>query len=426
MRTRKHACGCTSVDDRYGKSRTRDRRQMRFRRRLCVVVERMKSNFAPTGHLVCIARCLNMRLIDTHSLRLADFNHEDARPPYAILSHTWSDDETTDQHDLHLTASHERSFGYRKVVAGCAEARKLGIEWFWADTVCITTTKGDEELSVALNFMYSWYRDAAVCLVYLADVTGSGLGEEVQQQLRRSRWFTRGWTLQELIAPSEVLFFDRNWKQISYLRDCAGLVSRLTGIPSVEREGRVTLDRYTVAQRMSWASHRTTSRAEDRAYSLMGIFNVNMAIRYGEGGEKAFRRLQEHIFSRVDDLTIFAWDHTAPIANPSGTSSLFARSPAVFSGSTHIEKPGRPLRKTYRMVVDDYYVVPFYRISDPSDSWDDPSTADFGLLNCVDTRRLDEQIGLNLRTVEDGSKVVELRSEVGKNGRATLTRLSRV
>ena len=153
--------------------------------------------------------------------------------------------------------------------------------------------------------MFSWYRDSEICYVYLDDVELLSVGI-VPDSLEQSRWFTRGWTLQELIAPDEVVFFDANWKELGSRKSLIKLISRVTGIDAPFFIHRI-LGSYSIAQRMSWASRRCTTRLEDEAYCLMGLFGVSMPLLYGEG-TMAFIRLQEEIMKRSDDQSIFAWN----------------------------------------------------------------------------------------------------------------------
>ncbi len=185
--------------------------------------------------------------------------------------------------------------------------------------------------------MYNWYADAAICLVYLHDVPSfSQLGRDDSHEqieaFKVSRWFTRGWTLQELIASSQRLFFASDWSIITdQVRsehrslDLMELVSTITHIDSRVLRDRDSLASFPVAERMSWASRRQTTRTEDIAYCLMGLFNINMPILYGEGAHKAFRRLQDEIIKTSFDQTIFAW------RGPYESSGLLARTPADFA-----------------------------------------------------------------------------------------------
>ncbi|RYP09478.1 hypothetical protein DL765_008428 [Monosporascus sp. GIB2] len=270
-----------------------------------------------------------MRLLNTAKLELQQFK-DDSIPQYTILSHTWDEVELTFQ-DMKGAAAAEKK-GYQKVEKCCSMARDRGHDHVWIDTCCIDKTSS-AELSEAINSMYRWYQEATVCYAYLADVPHdpqhqlSGLtGPEFSQ----SKWFCRGWTLQELIAPPDVIFLDKEWKEIGSKSTLRESVSRITGIPVDILTRNYDLERVSVAQRMSWAAERKTTKIEDRAYSLMGIFDINMPLIYGEG-EKAFIRLQEEIMKVLDDHSIFAW--TSEKENHRG---LLATSPDAFKGSANI------------------------------------------------------------------------------------------
>lgn len=217
---------------------------------------------------------------------------------YAIVSHCWLQEEVTFQ-DISRSNVNEMK-GYAKLSSACETARDLGFEYLWMDTCCIDKSSSSE-LSESINSMFTWYKRASLCIVYLSDIQNSdGL-----KKLRGSRWFKRGWTLQELIAPLELVFLDKNWDVIGTK---TSLVSTLTSITGISKDVLLTglLDGISIATKMSWAAERETTRVEDRAYSLMGIFDVNMPAVYGEG-QKAFMRLQEEIMKKSDDQSIFAW-----------------------------------------------------------------------------------------------------------------------
>jgi len=149
--------------------------------------------------------------------------------------------------------------------------------------------------------MFQWYQNAAICYAYLCDVTS-----DIESGLARSRWVTRGWTLQELIAPREVVFFSATWQALGTRSQFSAHIAAVTGIDEAFLTGK-SLKHASIAKRMSWASKRSTLREEDEAYCLLGIFNVNMPLIYGEG-TSAFRRLQETIaLAYPDDHTLFAW-----------------------------------------------------------------------------------------------------------------------
>ena len=154
--------------------------------------------------------------------------------------------------------------------------------------------------------MYAWYAGAQVCYAYLVDVTAHDDHRAVSSQFRKSVWFTRGWTLQELIAPYELIILSADWKVVGSKRDLVDVIEEITGVSAYALLHEEPLDKFSVAQRLSWASYRQTTRVEDRAYSLLGIFKINIPTLYGEG-ERAFRRLQEAIMERIPDQTLFAW-----------------------------------------------------------------------------------------------------------------------
>lgn len=174
------------------------------------------------------------------------------------------------------------------------------------DTSCIDKASSTE-LSEAINSMFAWYRDAAVCYAYLADVLTSGDPRRPGSAFRYSRWFTHGWTLQELIAPRIVVFLSREWDVIGTKESLADLIEDITGIDCDVLTHRKSHNDISVAARMSWAAQRITTRVEDHAYCLLGIFNIVMHPIYGEG-EHAFIRLQEEILRRIPDDSIFAWE----------------------------------------------------------------------------------------------------------------------
>lgn len=236
-----------------------------------------------------------MRLLHTQTLELSEFNEKN-RPPYAILSHTWGDDEFVFSDFTKL--DRRSSSGWRKIVECCKLAAADGWEYAWVDTCCIDKSSS-AELTEAINSMWKWYQQSQICYVYLADWYIS-VGN---RDLPNSRWFTRGWTLQELLAPERVLFYDAEWTEIgsrSYLQHD---ISRICSIATSHLTNPIAA---SVATKMSWASRRRTTREEDLAYSLLGLFDINMSLIYGEGNE-AFFRLQSEIIRSSTDQSIFAW-----------------------------------------------------------------------------------------------------------------------
>ncbi|KAH7414029.1 heterokaryon incompatibility protein-domain-containing protein [Phaeosphaeria sp. MPI-PUGE-AT-0046c] len=251
-------------------------------------------------------------------------------PPYAILSHTWGPDSEEVTYEDIINGTGRDKIGYQKIRFCGSQASKDGLQYFWIDTCCIDK-KSSAELTESINSMFEWYRRAAVCYVALGDLSP---GCVLTRELGDCRWFKRGWTLQELLAPIQVQFFDSTWIFIGSRDSLVGLISKITGIAAeFVAEGR--LESASVAIKMSWAAQRETKRIEDRAYSLLGIFDVNMSLIYGEG-MKAFRRLQEEIIKRNNDLTIFAWEgwnyNMTPLISPIATS------PAMFTESFDISQ----------------------------------------------------------------------------------------
>jgi ankyrin repeat protein len=249
-------------------------------------------------------------------------------PNYVILSHTWEDEEVTLQ-DM-KTNEAVKLRGYEKVSMACSVAAADGFDYVWIDTCCIDKTSS-AELSEALNSMYRWYNEAEECYAYLADVPHSPVDQVTGvtgPEFRESRWFTRGWTLQELIAPVSVIFLDGEWQGIGTKSSLQREISEITGIPGNFLLGD-DLRHASIAQRMSWASRRETTRTEDLAYCLMGLFGIYMPMLYGEG-ERAFIRLQEEIMRVTDDHSLFAWTSTE------GRGGILANSPAAFAYSGNI------------------------------------------------------------------------------------------
>lgn len=333
-----------------------------------------------------------MRLLNIETLQLELF---DGGPKcaYAILSHTWGQEEVSfqDMQDLartlgttstfvdngYYTASSSRTNtgtsgpvdfghhgatnyhpvtskkGYSKILGCCAKARTEGYRYVWIDTCCIDKSSS-AELSEAINSMFKWYHDAEVCYAYLSDISlpevipqhqspyldhpmsdggGSGGGggamsttDEMEELLHGSKWFARGWTLQELIAPSDVVFCDHSWREIGTRESLSDDIVAITGIDAGLLRMERKLGEFSVAQRMSWAAARRTTRVEDEAYCLMGLFDVNMPLLYGEG-QKAFKRLQLEIMRQCYDPSILAWASSDSYAVIEG---VLAQSPSMF------------------------------------------------------------------------------------------------
>ena len=267
-----------------------------------------------------------MRLLNTSELRLYEFF--DAKiPQYAILSHTWGDEEISLQ--LLDKSDSKKLDEYTKIKRCCDLALSQGWKYVWIDTCCIDKTSS-ADLSEAINSMYRWYENAQVCYVYMADVSVNN----EHLPFSDSRWFFRGWTLQELLAPWTVVFYDTDWNDIGTKWGLIDDISRVTGIT---KNQMVDHKRVNIAAKMSWASLRRKTRLEDTAYSLLGLFDINMPLLYGEGS-KAFMRLQHEILlTHEDDESIFAWTDTR-----SYHCGLLAWSPAAFELSGNIRSVKNP------------------------------------------------------------------------------------
>jgi hypothetical protein len=220
-------------------------------------------------------------------------------PRYSILSHTWGDDDEEVTFKDLTERSGETKTGYKKIQFCAEQAARDGLQHFWVDTCCIDKSN-NAELSEAIISMFRWYRNATKCYVYLADVSTNGHDPANQSfqswepAFRKSRWFSRGWTLQELIAPPLLEFFSKEGKLLGNKQSLERQIHEITGIAVQAIQGSA-LSGFSVNERLSWAEFRETKREEDNAYSLLGMFNVHMPPLYGEGIESAFRRLQEEI-----------------------------------------------------------------------------------------------------------------------------------
>jgi hypothetical protein len=235
-----------------------------------------------------------------------DLVGDDTIPPYAILSHTWgADAEEVTFEDLTNGTGKDKP-GYEKIRFCRQQAKQDGLEYFWVDTCCINKANYTE-LSQAINSMFRWYCNAARCYVYLLDVSSPAFdtNEESDPQpwesdFRKSRWFTRGWTLQELLAPSSVEFFSRERKRLGDKRSLKQQIHEITGIADLALQG-APLSQFSVDERLLWIERRKTKLEEDKAYSLLGIFDVYMPLIYGEGEENAFKRLRTSIQMEKED-----------------------------------------------------------------------------------------------------------------------------
>jgi hypothetical protein len=240
--------------------------------------------FDPNGSL-CLTKDLSDEELSSH--------------PYAILSHTWGeDDEEVSFADL-TQGLGSTKVGYEKLRFCGEQAANDGLRYFWVDTCCIDKSSS-AELSKAITSMFRWYGGAERCYVYLADVPARAsddsceLSRPWEPAFRSSRWFRRGWTLQELLAPRSVEFFDQHGTRLGDKESVEQLLYEVTQIP-LPALRNAPLDEFGVDERMSWAKDRKTKHGEDKAYCLLGLFGVSMLPNYGEGVDRAFTRLQKEI-----------------------------------------------------------------------------------------------------------------------------------
>ena len=269
---------------------------------------------------------------------------DDEVAEYAILSHRWIEQEVDYNEVVKLAKmdEEERSEirqrdGYQKILQSCEQAKKDGYKWLWVDTCCIDK-RSSAELSEAINSMYRWYENSSICYAYLHDVHGSSFptarnNERYPKSKGWPEWFSRGWTLQEMIAPMDLQFFNKDWHPIGDKGILAPTLQTITRVPQNILKGGLSSNRPCVAQIMSWAANRTTTRVEDRAYSLMGLLDVNMPMLYGEG-KKAFHRLQLEIIRTSNDHSIFAWGCNELKAR---TGSALADDPSFFENCDKME-----------------------------------------------------------------------------------------
>ncbi|WPH02680.1 Hypothetical protein R9X50_00554600 [Acrodontium crateriforme] len=241
-----------------------------------------------------------MRLlsIDEHGdFRLTTFSNKNVKP-YAILSHTWNviNNEEVSYEDIDEKKG-KTKFGYEKLKFCGKQAKKDGLEYFWVDTCCIN--KSDQrELQEAITSMYRWYSRAKVCYVYLSDVSALKRNHEGEHLIRGSLWFTRGWTLQELLAPYTVRFFSEEGDLLGDKSTLKTMIEEVTGIPGRALESN-DFDEFSIQERLRWASKRRTTLFEDKAYCLQGIFDVYMLPNYGEE-KNSFRRLIRKILKKYN------------------------------------------------------------------------------------------------------------------------------
>ncbi|KAF9472274.1 hypothetical protein BDN70DRAFT_818885, partial [Pholiota conissans] len=214
---------------------------------------------------------------------------------YAILSHTWIRSESGEiTYDNWQKGTFDLTHpGFEKLVYFCRAAlENHGLSLGWMDTVCIDKSSSSE-LDESIRSMYKWYHNSSICITYLAESSSV-------TDIANDSWFTRGWTLQELLAPHTLKFYDRNWNQLTSASNDKrheGVLEQIKFATSITEKELTAKDMssHLISRRMQWAAKRCVTRDEDIAYSLMGIFEISMSIAYGEGAEIAFSRLVKEI-----------------------------------------------------------------------------------------------------------------------------------
>jgi hypothetical protein len=226
---------------------------------------------------------------------------------YAILSHTWGPDTDEVAYRDLMDGNGKEKVGYKKIQFCAEQATRDGLEYFWVDTRCIN--KSDlVEVQRSINSMFRWYRDATRCYVYLSDVSSRKRKRRSRQPeahwelaFRVSRWFTRGWTLQELLAPASVEFFTLDGQRLGDKRSLEQQIHEITGIAIAALRGS-DLSQFDVDERFKWAETRQTTQEEDWAYCLLGIFGIFMPLIYGEGKAHAVRRLKREVAEAISRI----------------------------------------------------------------------------------------------------------------------------
>jgi hypothetical protein len=232
-------------------------------------------------------------------------------PPYAILSHTWKEGQEVTFVDLKdsenaVDTDAQNKEGYQKLRFCAKQAEQDGLDYFWVDTCCIDKTNS-QELQEAINSMFRWYQNAKKCYVLLSDVENNSLDENGSScrrwkaAFRKSRWFHRGWTLQELLAPCSVEFFSKEGELLGDKQSLKDTIHEVTRIPIEALQGSPLSD-FSVAERFSWTEDRETTREEDGAYCLLGIFGICMTLRYTEGKDRAMTRLRQKVQRPIKDI----------------------------------------------------------------------------------------------------------------------------
>jgi hypothetical protein len=253
--------------------------------------------YAQRGHAGFMMRLLKRS--QDGDFELASFNNDEL-PPYAILSHTWTEGEEVTYSEL-IAGTSKNKPGYDKLHFCGRQAAADDLQYFWVDTCCIDKST-IVELTTAINSMFRWYQHASKCYVYLPNVSVPGEVTSVETSewvaaFRQSRWFTRGWTLQELLAPASVEFFSKEGKRLGSRISLEQEIHTITKLPIGVLRGQ-NITEFEIEERMSWAAERVTTLKEDKVYCLFGIFGVFLPLIYGEGEEYATLRLRDEIQKR--------------------------------------------------------------------------------------------------------------------------------
>ncbi|OAX36057.1 hypothetical protein K503DRAFT_744950 [Rhizopogon vinicolor AM-OR11-026] len=285
-----------------------------------------------------LIRLSDMRFVGRNDLRMyfqssvpqtAHNYHPSNTLEYAILSHRWLGEGEPTYEQIKSGTASVASRGYEKLQFFCDKARAYNVQFAWSDTCCINKSSSTE-LDESIRSMFRWYKNSTVCIVHLAQ-------SETIGDIPDDEWTQRGWTLQELLASRKIKLFNQRWKPMTgdtndKSRRGTELMKTLeaaTGIPLDSllkfRPGPVRVD-----ERMTWAARRKTTRVEDVAYSLMGIFDVSLQIAYGEGEDRAFCRLIEAIM-QTGNPSVLNWTGEAAMHC---SSDAFPRSPQSFAGRT--------------------------------------------------------------------------------------------
>lgn len=350
-----------------------------------------------------------MRVLDTNTLEFREFYDEDSlQGKYAILSHRWLPmDEGSEATYKEFRALCERpeaqwTASVRKVKTFCDIAKSKGLKWAWSDTCCTylprylslslvrvcagSLSRGalkqpvtlqnvtnflnisginkdsESELAESINSMWKWYAKSALCVVYLPDVPSLLPEDERQEKIKNSEWFKRGWTLQELLAPEHMTFFNQAWNPIGTRSELANLISEKTGIESQYFGNLNQIKQASAATRLSWAAGRRLTRPEDVAYCLVGIMGVYVTPRYGSGMEEAFRVLQIEFTKKNLDQSIFAWE-LGKSAKADEHYGLFAPSPDAFANTGKFQATKRSVWKYGWKITDQGLFSGVYHVS---------------------------------------------------------------